>query len=167
MGAWALDCFDYDPDVLVTIVDLPDQTAVALENIKQKNAEDRIDTYAMDILDPQQCLPTGADAIWMSQFLDCFSEPQIFAILTQAASILDEDSSLFILELFWDCQKFDVGAYSINATSLYFTCLANGVSRMYRSVDIVGIAQRAGFCVHARHDGLGIGHTLLHLKKSR
>jgi hypothetical protein len=68
--------------------------------------------------------------------------------------------------LFWDCQEYDVGAYSINATSLYFTCIANGVSRMYHSKDIIAIARRAGFRVQAQHDGLGVGHTLLHFKKA-
>jgi hypothetical protein len=167
LGAWAFACIDYDPNVLVTIVDLPEQTALASENIARHNAQDRIGTQAMDLLDPQQRLPAGADAIWMSQFLDCFPEAQIFAILKQAANIMNEDNSLFILELFWDCQQFDVSAYSINATSLYFTCLANGASRMYHSKDIVALARKAGFDVNAQHDGLGIGHTLLHLKKTR
>ncbi len=166
LGAWAFQCIDYDPDVCVTIVDLPEQIALAMQNIQQNNAEDRIDTFEMDLLNPQQSLPGGADAIWMSQFLDCFSKPQIFAILSQAANVMDEDSSLFILELFWDCQRFDAAAYSINATSLYFTCLATGTSRMYHSKDIIAIAQKAGFSVNAQYDGLGVGHTLLHLKKT-
>ena len=165
-GAWAFQCIDYDPDIRVTIVDLPQQTAKAMENVREKNAQDRIDTYDMDVLDPQQHLPTGADAIWMSQFLDCFSEPQIAAILKQAATVMDGNHSLFILEQFWDRQQFDAAAYSINATSLYFTCLANGVSRMYHSKDIIAIAERAGFHVDAQHDGLGIGHTLLQLSKT-
>ena len=167
LGAWAFDCINYDPDVHVTIVDLPEQTAMALENIQQIKAQDRIDTYSMDLLDPQQHLPSGADAIWMSQLLDCFSEPQILAILSQAASVMEKDDSLFILELFWDCQQFDAAAYSINATSLYFTCLATGVSRMYHSKDIIAIAQKAGFDVCSQHDGLGGRNTLLHLRNTR
>ncbi|NIA27099.1 MAG: SAM-dependent methyltransferase, partial [Desulfobulbaceae bacterium] len=105
-------------------------------------------------------------AIWMSQFLDCFSEPQILAILIQAAGALEENNSLYVLEPFWDCQQFNTGAYSINATSLYFTCLANGVSRMYNSKDIIDIAREAGFGVKAQHDNIGTGHTLLHLVKT-
>ncbi len=165
LGAWAFHCIDYDPDVRVTIVDLPEQTTLALENIQKNNAQDRIDTYDMNILDPLQHLPKGADTIWMSQFLDCFSKPQILAILNQAASVLDEGKSLFVLEPLWDCQRFNTGAYSINATSLYFTCLANGVSRMCSSKDIIAIAQKAGFGVVAQHDDIGTGHTLLHLTK--
>ena len=165
LGAWAFQCIDYDPNVRVTIVDLPEQTTLALENIQRNNALDRIDTYDMDFLDPLQHLPNGADTIWMSQFLDCFSKPQILAVLNQAASVLGEGSSLFVLEPFWDCQRYDAGAYSVNATSLYFTCLANGVSRMYSSKEIIVEAQKAGLGVAAQHDGIGTGHTLLHLRK--
>lgn len=166
LGAWAFQCIDFDPDVRVTIVDLPEQTTLAAKEIQKRNAQDRIDTYDIDILDPHEHLPKGADAIWMSQFLDCFSEPQILAILNQAASVLGENDSLFVLEPFWDCQRFNAGAYSINATSLYFTCIANGVSRMYSSKDIIAIAQEAGFTLIAQHDDIGTGHTLLHFKKT-
>lgn len=165
-GTWALHCIDYDPDVCVTIVDLPEQTERALENVQRNSAQNRIDTYDMDFLDPQQRLPGGADAIWMSQFLDCFSESQILAILNQTASIMDENNSLFILEPFWDRQQYDAAAYSLNATSLYFTCLANGTSRMYHSQELIAITQRAGFDVNAQYDDLAVGHTLLHLRKT-
>jgi len=165
LGAWAFQCNGYDSDVRVTIVDLPEQTKSASENIRKNDAQDRIDTFGMDLLDPLQHLPKGADTIWMSQFLDCFSKPQILTILNQAASVLDEGNSLFVLEPLWDCQRFNTGAYSINATSLYFTCLANGVSRMYGSKDIIAIAQKVGFRVSAQHDDIGTGHTLLHFVK--
>ena len=167
LGAFAFDCIEYDADVQVTLVDLPEQVAIAMQYIAQHNAQDRVDTQTMDFLDPQQSLPVGADTIWMSQFLDCFSESQVETILNQAARIMSDDSSLYILELFWDCQEYEIGAYGINATSLYFTCIANGVSRMYHSNDIISIAEKAGFAVYARYDGLGFGHTLLHLKKAR
>ena len=120
----------------------------------------------LNLLDPEQDLPTGADTIWMSQFLDCFPERQIRMILERFANVMTDESSLFILETFWDCQEFDAATYSINATSLYFTCLANGTSRMYHSRDFIDIAQSAGFAVIAQHDNLGVGHTLLHLKKT-
>ncbi len=164
-GTWAFQYIDFDPDARVTIVDLPEQTALSTEEIRKRNVQDRIDTYDMNFLDPNQHLPKGADTIWMSQFLDCFSEPQVLKVLSQAANVLEEDNSLFVLEPFWDCQQFNTGAYSINATSLYFTCLANGVSRMYSSKDIIASAQEAGFSVNAQHDNIGTGHTLLHLVK--
>ena len=166
LGEWAFQCIDFDADVFVTIADLPEQVAIASQHIKKNKAEGRVDTFEIDLLDSQQFLPYGADAIWMSQLLDCFSEAQIFIILSKVANNIGTDDSLFVLEPFWDCQEYEVGAYSINATSLYFAGIANGVSRMYHSKDIIGIAQRAGFRVHAQHDRLGIGHTLLQFRKT-
>ena len=72
--------------------------------IEKNQAEGRVGTIAMDLLDPQQALPDGMGTIWMSQFLDCFSETQIHTILDKAASSMGSDDSLYVLELFWDCQ---------------------------------------------------------------
>jgi hypothetical protein len=165
-GVWAAQCVDYDADVRVTIVDLPEQTVLAQDNVRRNSAQTRIDTYDMDVLDARQSLPSGADTIWMSQFIACFSEAQIHEILRKAVEVMDEEASLFILEAFWDRQQHDAAAYSVNATSLYFTCIANGSSRMYHSKDVIDIAQKSGLSVDAQHDGLGIGHTLLHCRKA-
>jgi Dimerisation2-like domain/O-methyltransferase domain len=166
-GVWANHCVEHDANVRVTIVDLPEQTALARENVQRNSAHaDRIDTYDIDVLDPQQSLPAGADAIWMSQFIDCFSEAEIAEILGKAVAVMDEESSLFIMEAFWDRQPDHAGAYSLNATSLYFACIANGNSRMYGAQDIIGIAEKSGLHIAAQHDGLGIGHTLLHCRKA-
>jgi hypothetical protein len=56
-------------------------------------------------------------------------------------------------------------AVPMTQVNLNFACLANGVSRMYNSKDIIAIAQKAGFGVVAQHDEIGTGHTLLHLTK--
>lgn len=166
-GVWANHCVEYDVEVRVTIVDLPEQTALARESVQRTSAHaDRIDTYDIDVLDPKQSLPEGADTIWMSQFIDCFSEAQIAEILRKAVAVMDQESSLFILETFWDRQQDQAGAYSLNATSLYFACIANGNSRMYGSQDIIDIAERSGLSIASQHDGLGIGHTLLHCRKA-
>jgi hypothetical protein len=101
----------------------------------------------------------------MSQFLDCFSEAQILDILRLVAEAMSDDASLFVLETLSDRQKFDAAAYSINATSLYFTCIANGVSRMYRASDLLRLIREVGLEVAAEHDELGRGHTLLHCVK--
>jgi hypothetical protein len=145
---------------------LPEQVSIARKSITHRQLDKRIDTCAMNILDPGQRLPDGADTLWMSQFLDCFPESDILNILDKARGVMDDGTSLFILEPFWDRQEFDVAAYSINATSLYFTCLANGTSRLFHSSDLLALAKKAGFHVIAQQDDLGDGHTLLHLKAS-
>ena len=74
------------------------------------------------------------------------------------------DARVYILELFWDAQKYDAATLSLNATSLYFTCLANGNSRFYRSDDFLEIVTTAGFSINKRTDNIGLGHTLLELR---
>ena len=78
---------------------------------------------------------------------------------------MKKDSVLFILELFWDRQKYEASSYSLNATSLYFTCIANGNSRMYHSGDFIELISRAGLEVESISDGLGVSHTLLKCRK--
>lgn len=100
---------------------------------------------------------------WMSQFLDCFSPMEILSILRRVREAMSPDAVVYILELFWDVQRYEAATYSLNATSLYFTCLANGNSRFYRSDDFLEIVKEAGFIVTEREDNIGLGHTLLTL----
>jgi ubiquinone/menaquinone biosynthesis C-methylase UbiE len=166
-GDWALACAAHDPAVRVTLVDLPEQTAAADARLRGSPHRDRIELWAADVLDESQPLPSRADVVWMSQFLDCFAEAQIGKILERVARVLTEDGALFVLELCADRQRHEAAAYSLNATSLYFTCIANGVSRLYRADHLVRMLDAAGFEVAGQHDDLGIGHTLLHCTRRR
>ena len=49
-------------------------------------------------------------------------------------------------------------------TSVYFTVMANGNSKMYHSDDMIKQIERAGLKVVATHDGIGQGHTILEVK---
>ncbi len=164
-GKFALQCVTQIPGLEVTIVDLPDTLKAAEKIITEKGFGDKIHFFAADMLDDKNDLPHGFDAIWMSQFLDCFSEEQIHSILTRAVRSMDEHSSLFILELFWDRQKYEASSYSLNATSLYFTCLANGNSRMYHSTDMYRMIEAAGLIIEESTDHIGISHTLVKCRK--
>ena len=166
-GRWALRCVDYDPEVEVTIVDLPQQLGMMREQTAGKPGADRIDGYAMDMLDPSAEFPAGLhpDLIWMSQFLDCFSEPQILGILERAAKVMDPDSRLAIMETFWDRQRFEPASFCLTMTSLYFTVMANGNSKMYHSDDMTRLVERAGLAVEEIHDGLGQGHSIMICKR--
>ncbi|MFV0574838.1 MAG: class I SAM-dependent methyltransferase [Vibrio sp.] len=163
-GKWTLQCCQHDEHVNVTIIDLPQQIALAKDNIAQHGFSDRVDFFPANLLDKQQMLPEGADVWWMSQFLDCFSPMEILSILRRVRAAMKPDADVYILELFWDAQRYEAASYSMNATSLYFTCLANGNSRFYRSDDFLEIVREAGFEVNNRIDHIGLGHTLLHLK---
>jgi len=76
-GKWAMQCAKYDPNVRITIADLPQQLDLARSAICQEGLEHRVDFFPINILDESQSLPKGYDALWMSQFLDCFSEKEI------------------------------------------------------------------------------------------
>ncbi|MDW6001842.1 methyltransferase [Vibrio mangrovi] len=163
-GKWAIQCCRHNPDVQVTIVDLPQQLQVAQQNAEENGFANRIHPFAANMLDKSQQLPEHADVWWMSQFLDCFSPMEILSILKRVREKLTPGSTVYILELFWDAQKYEVASYSLNATSLYFTCLANGNSRFYRSDDFLEIVAEAGLNVIEKIDHIGLGHTLLKLK---
>ena len=165
-GRFALRCVGYDKDVNVTIVDLPGQIGMMKKNIEGKEGAERIGGYPTNILDVQNQLPAGDwDAIWMSQFLDCFSEEEIYSILARAAKVMTKGTTLYIMETFWDRQKFETASMCLTMTSVYFTAMANGNSKMYHSDDMTRLVNQAGLKVVATHDGVGQGHTILEVKK--
>lgn len=69
------------------------------------------------------------------------------------------------METLWDKQRFEPATYSLHATSLYFTCIANGNSRMYHSEDMKRLVEESGLHVIETFDDIGIGHTILKWKK--
>ncbi len=165
-GRFALRCVDYDQEVNVTIVDLPGQIEMMQKNINGTAGANRIKGFPTDILKECNHLPTGDwDAIWMSQFLDCFSEEEIFSILSRAADVMSEKSTLYIMETFWDRQKYEPASLCLTMTSVYFTVMANGNSKMYHSDDMIQQIEKAGLKVLKIHDGIGQGHTILEVKR--
>lgn len=161
---FALRCCAHDPQVQLTLVDLPQQLAVALANVRAAGVESRARPHPADLLDPDQPLPGDGDVYWMSQFLDCFAPAQVVSILRRVRAVMPADATLCIVELFPDRQRFESAAYSLNATSLYFTCLANGNSRFYRCEDFLGLVREAGLQLVDQVDGVGLGHSLLRLR---
>ncbi|MBQ9285540.1 MAG: SAM-dependent methyltransferase [Bacteroidaceae bacterium] len=163
-GKWALQCVSHDPDVEVTILDLPQQIHMMQTNTAGKPGADRIKGYGIDLLDPNALFPRragGLDAIWMSQFLDCFSGEEIVSILTRARNAMTADTRIFIMETLWDRQRFEPAAFCLTMTSLYFTALANGNSKMYNTEDMTNYVKAAGLEVEKIYDGLGQGHSIM------
>ncbi len=165
-GRWALRCLEHNPDVRVTIMDLPIQLAVADGNIKKAGFSDRFNQHPTNVLDESQEFYKDADVIWMSQFLDCFSLDEILSILKRTAAAMNGATRFYIIELFWDRQKYEAAAFSLNATSLYFSCVANGNSRMYHSENFISLLEKAGLWVEEDTDDIGEGHTLLCCRKA-
>jgi ubiquinone/menaquinone biosynthesis C-methylase UbiE len=164
-GKWAIASVKYRDDIHVTIMDLPGQLNVAKQKVAELGLDNRISFQAVNILDEQAQFPTGFDAIWMSQFLDCFSEEQIVSILKRCYNALDENGVVYILEPFWDRQRFEVAAFCLHQTSIYFTALANGNSQMYSAETFLKCVEAAGFDIIKQVNGIGISQTLLTCKK--
>jgi ubiquinone/menaquinone biosynthesis C-methylase UbiE len=161
-GRWALRCVDYDKEVKVTIMDLPQQLRMMKERTAGLKGAGRIDGYGIDLLSPTSSFPDKVyDAIWMSQFLDCFSEEEIFCILSKATKSMNSDTRLYIMETFWDRQKYEAAAFCLTQISLYFTALANGNSKMYHSEAMQRLVEKAGLEIENIHDSLGQGHSIM------
>ena len=162
-GRWALRCVAHDPEVEVTILDLPQQIGLMKENVKNRPGAERIHGMGVNLLDESVEMPSNRrfDAVWMSQFLDCFSEEQIVSILRRAAKVMTPDSRLYIMETLWDRQRYETAAMCLTLTSLYFTAMANGNSKMYHSDDMARCVEAAGLTVETIHDYLGQGHSIM------
>lgn len=159
-GKWSLACCRHDQDVKVTILDLPGQLAKALANAASAGFAHRIAGQTIDFLDPSAPLPEGHDVIWMSQFLDCFGEDEVISILRRAAAVMTPRTRLFILETYWDRQRYEAARFSVINTSLYFTAVANGNSKMYHSGRMKHCIAEAGLRVQEETDDIGVSHTL-------
>jgi len=100
----------------------------------------------------------------MSQFLDCFSEKEVISILSRAAQSMSAEGRLYIMETFWDRQKFETAAYCLTQISIYFTAMANGNSKMYHSDDMARCIQESGLEIEEIYDNLGLGHSIVKCK---
>lgn len=149
----------------VTIVDLPQQLAVASVENKEAGLSARIDTYAADMLIEDTRLPSGYDGVWMSQFLDCFGEEDIVKILSKIERSIDDKGKIYILEPMWDRQKYETSAYCLINTSPYFTAMANGKSKMFNLGELTRCIVKAGLVISEIHDNVGFCHSLIVCEK--
>lgn len=159
-GKFAIKCAEYNKDVEVVILDHPGQLEKAYQNILDHGFEKRISGMSMNLLDHSVPFPEGSDIIWMSQFLDCFSQEDILQLLIRAKNALSKESKLYIMETYWDNQKFEASTYGLHATSLYFTNIANGCSQMYHTQDMLNLIEKAGLFVEQSFENIGVSHTL-------
>lgn len=160
-GKFATQILRHRSEVHVTIADLPGQIAASRAHLGEQGLLSRASFHEFSILDRDAALPSAQDLIWMSQFLCCFSEEEIVRILTLARQSLAPQGRLLILDNLWDRQPTEVGELCLQATSLYFTCVANGTSRMYDSETFLSCIHRAGLHVERQTDSIGWGHTLI------
>ncbi|MCL2076509.1 MAG: class I SAM-dependent methyltransferase [Betaproteobacteria bacterium] len=163
-GRFAIKCAQYNKDAKVTILDKEGLLNVAKENARNAGLIDRIDGFALDLIDHSKEFPTNYDAVWMSQFLDCFPPNDIVELLKRGRKALAEGGYLYIMEPFVDTQQHPQAKYALVGTSLYFTAMANGTSRMYRCGEMIEYAKAAGLELVEQFDGVGAFQTILKLE---
>lgn len=159
-GKFSLACLQRDADVKVCLLDLPGQLDMARRAIDASGHAARASYHPINFLDASLEFPSGQDAIWMSQFLDCFGADEIVSILERARRALAPNGRLYIVDTYWDNQAHEAARFVLVMTTLYFTCLANGNSKMYHSDDMRGFVARAGLVIEREVDDLTLSHTM-------
>ena len=167
VGNWALQCVEYNPDVHVTVLDLPHQIEQMQQHIAGKIGSKRILGYCCDLLDANVQIPNGFDAIWMSQLLVNFSEKECIDVLSKISKSMSTDAALYIMEMFWDRQPFETGAYILTQLSLYFSVMASGKGKFYPSDEMIRFINASNLSVVEIKDGIGKGHSIIKCKKTK
>lgn len=173
-GKFERACLAFDRECEVNMIDLPANIKVAKEKFEQEKADfNRLKFYALDILKQENNLPDMTAQsdypaiVLMSQFLDCFSEEQILHILNKVGERINEHTRVYILEPFIDNQFFAGAAYALSHISLYFTCMANGCSKMYNEADMKDIIKKSNLKVNKAYHNIGkYDYTLLECVKA-
>lgn len=163
-GKFEKVCLKYDKNVDATMLDLKEN----IDSIKNNKELTGCKFLPINVLDEKPTYPIITNsAVFMSQFLDCFSKKDILKILTDIKEIIDNSSSIFILEPYTDEQKFFGAEYSLAHTSLYFTCMANGVSKMYTLKEMKEIIEASGLTIKNCIKNIGnFDYTLLECVKN-
>lgn len=163
-GKFEKVCLKYNQNFDITMLDLK----VNIDNIKDKDDLKGCKFHPINVLEESPRYPTIRNsAVFMSQFLDCFSKNDIYKILTALKNVIDNSSSIYILEPYTDEQKFFGAEYSLAHTSLYFTCMANGVSKMYTLKEMLEIIDASGLIIKNCIKNIGnFDYTLLECVKN-
>ncbi len=164
-GKFAILLAQSDPNIKITMIDLPDQLGVAVQNVETAGFADQISANAMDLLDSDLKFPYGLDVYWMSQFLSCFGSEGVVSILKRVFDAMSGESRLFIMETCWDRQKHEAATFSLVNTNPYFACIANGNSKMYHSEELLNCVAEARLEVIEIKDYISICHSLFECRR--
>ena len=165
IGKFAILAAQSSADLEITMVDLPDQLDNAIARVRDAGLDDRIKYLALDLLNEDSMLPGNMDIYWLSQFLSCFGKQEIVSILKRIVNVMHADSRVYVMETCWDLQQHESAAYSLINTSLYFTAMASGNSKMYHSKELIECFDAAGLALKNTTRHLGICHTLFECEK--
>lgn len=163
-GKFERVCLKNNNNFDITMLDLK----INIEAIKNNEELSACKFHPINVLDDVPNYPKVENsAILMSQFLDCFSKKDIEKILSDLRKVMDDNSSVYILEPYTDNQEFYGAEYALAHTSLYFTCMANGVSKFYTYNEMSEIIKKSGLCITECINNIGShNYTLLECKKN-
>ena len=157
IGKFEKTCKKYHPDCNLNIIDLPVNKDMAEKNVNSDNFK----FFSCDLLSEEK-LPPISGAVFMSQFLDCFSENQILKIFEKIKLSAKIGTKVYILEPIIDNQEFAGAGLAISHISLYFTCMANGCSKMFTENEITSLIEKSELNIDKIHTNLGMHcYTLL------
>ena len=167
-GKWAIASAAFSPDIHITIMDLPGQLNVAKKKVTDLGLSDRISFSPVNILDETVKFPGGYDAVWMSQFLDCFSEAEIISILRRCHDAISDEGCVYILEPFWDKQRFEIAAFCLHQTLFVFYSTGKWQQPDVQCRNFFWpVVHEAGFDIAEQTDNIGLSQTLLKCKKRK
>lgn len=166
-GKFAKKIIEHSIETSITIMDLPGQIEMAKKNLAEIDIHHQVSFYPINLLNEEEQIPKFHDLIWMSQFLDCFSEKQIISILKRCSDALDVNGYIVIQECFWDKQQSETTAFSMQQFSLYFTAMANGNSQLYDFKTFEKCVHAAGLVIEKEHHHPRISNSLLFCKKAK
>ena len=163
-GRFEKVCLGHNKNIDITMFDLKEN----IETIEKDAGLQKCKFQAINVLDENPNYPEMNNcAVFMSQFLDCFSKKDIRKILADLKNTIDENSAIYILEPYTDRQKFEAAEYSLCHASLYFTCMANGVSKFYTFEEMKNIIESAGLYITNCINDIGsFNYTLLECRKN-
>ena len=145
-GKFEKACLKYNPDCKVTMLDLPENIDRARENVNNNRCE----FYGINVVSEKAVFPKMSENIFKRRLFSHYLKIFIH---------------IYILEPFIDNQQFKAAEYSLVHISLYFTCMANGVSKMYSEKDMLSLIDEAGLKVKSKYS-VGIhDYTLLECVK--
>lgn len=157
-------CLEKDKNFNITMLDLKENIDKIRDNPDLKACK----FHPINVLNDEPLYPQiNNSGVLMSQFLDCFSKQEIKKILTDIQKAMDNNSSIYILEPYTDMQVFEGAEYALTHTSLYFTCMANGVSKFYTLNEMKELIEDADLCITRCIKDIGsYNYTLLECRKN-
>ncbi len=163
-GKFEKVCLKNNKNFKITMMDLKEN----IDNIKSNKDLLNCKFHCINVLDEKPDYPLIQNsAILMSQFLDCFSKQDIVKILSDLKRVMDKKSAIYILEPYTDMQNFKGAKYSLLHSSLYFTSMANGVSKFYKLSEMKEMIKNAGLNISSQFDNIGsFDYTLLEVNNA-